>query len=366
MAIRFGKEYELLIGRATPLKDKIIPKVGGARLISKGTNSVGVPAQDFNSVPANFMVFRDFQITAKIGQTKDQSPVNEITITNISDDSIKRIKKDDTIILRAGYRQTSGDYLQNQSLIEDDQQPNIMVGQVIRVSTAFSGSDKVTSILCGDSVTTKKNSKISKSYGPDTRRLAVLRDLLDLAKTQGVPIGSIRLPEEGSNGLAIINSSFLSGYTAKGNLFDEIDRFCASLEMRAYTALGKLYVEPLKTVSIKDTLLKVSTDSSNTTIVKTPLSKSAVIFTVTPENVKNTIQPMDDNSGTASNANDGVDKTSLKLTTYLDGRISTDRVMRLRGFSELEYNGDYEITSVIHNLDFRGNAWDTEVTLRKL
>lgn len=354
----FDIDYELLIGRPYGLLAKVLPTTGEVRYIERGTNSTGIPSEDFCTVPQNFQRIAGYQLTAKISQTKDQSIKNRISVYNLDDDVISKFKKDDLIILRAGYKRG-----QNVGVEEDIQHPDIFVGQIIRVSTKYQGQDKITEFLCGEGITIKKNSKVSKSYPPGVSRLDVLRDLAQLSKQQGIPLGGIKLPTFYSDDYKVLQSSLLSGYTAKGNLFEEIERFCESVNMRSFTALGKLYIESKKVVTVDGESPRVPLTSSTAGVVTSDRVTSTTVFKVTPEAIKGRIFPMEDNSGTSSKAEGSSERTGLKFTLYLDGRISVNKVMRLLEQDEESYNGDYEITSVNHNIDYRGSTFETEVTL---
>jgi len=356
MADRFGREYELLIGRAATLTSQVIPQNEQGRRIERGSNNSETPTNtDFNSLPPGFQRIVGLQIRASIGQTKDQSPSNEIILTNASEAQIASIRADDTLILRAGYRQRASSSIQADEGDNQRQQPDIFVGQIIRIVTEHIGRNKETKILCGEAITVKKNSKISKSYTPGTTRLEVIEDLVSLVRTQGVPTGSIRVPEEGTEELATVSAPLLTGYTAKGNLFNEIERICLSSGMRSYTALGRVYVEPARRASVA---------SAGT--VEGVQQTSRILVTVTPESIKGTVEPLSDNTVGLSNANGSDGEQGIKLTTFLDGRISVNMVLRMVDFPQQRFNGDFEITSIVHELDFEGSAWDTKISGRKL
>lgn len=347
---------------------QVIPRTGEGRLISSGSNnSDTTPVKDFNSIPIDAQVITGLQLRASFGQTKDTSPTNILELTNMSDSQVSKLRKDDTVIMRAGYSEETGNFVQtSEEGVSRRQHPDLFVGQIIQVSTKHTDRDKITKILCGEAATIRKNSKVSKSWLPSTTRLKVLTDLAYLVKTQGMPIGSIRLPDSQFEEYKLLQKPFLTGYVAKGYLLDEIETLCQSLKMRSFTALGKLYIEPAKRSSLKSFVIKFPDSPGSNEAIEVPVQTSRLTVNVTPEDVKGTVEFLDDNAVGLSNANGSDNKRGISLTTFLDGRLSVNMICLLEGFNNPEINGYYETTSVNHKLDYRGSDWDTDLTLRRI
>ena len=364
---RFIYEYQLVIATPSRVNNFVIPqtlvspkKVGQGQ---DGASPDGIVLAtgdylDYNTIPAEAWYIDDLQITAEVNQSKEQGVPCTVEVTNLDPSIVKRIRKGSLIVLRAGYRQASGNFIQTSVGEGREQLQDIMVAQVIRVTTNSSEVDKVTRIDCAEGITVKKNSRISKTFLPLTTREGVIRGLLDQLKGQGIPTGRFKLPPTDSREYKILKAEYLTGYSCQGFLMDELEKICNACSLRVFMAIGKVYIEP--------------SSYTSTSIIPLPentLSSSEVIFVVTPDNVKGEVDEIDGDSDNTPNNSDGnKDKVGLALTTYLDGNISIDKVMRLENFVDEneDKNGEYRITSVTHNLDYRGDTWETTVTLRQL
>lgn len=367
---RFIAEYELILGRPRRLNSYIIPQtLVNPVKVQQGLNGVrpdgvrfsaspdGITLDngdylDYNSIPPKFWAFSDLQVTAEIDQTKEQATPCKITVYNLDDTVVKFLRKDDIVIFRAGYKQPTGDFVQTFAGELNESLPNLFVGQIQRVSTTFDDVNRVTVIDCSEGQTVRRNSRISYSWPPLTTRQKVLTDILGLLKNQGMPTGQFILPPEGSVEAEKLKKPFLSGYTVQGNTIDELEKLCKAFSLHCYTVLGKIYVEPSKVTQG----LVVPTQEK---------SQRKLVFTVTPDNVKGQIEPIDgDSNSEPTNANGKALSKSVGLSTYLDGRISVNLIMRLQGFDD--YDGDYEITSVKHRYNHREDGCETTVTLSSL
>lgn len=387
-AKNFLREYRLIIGRPEKTNNFVIPNsLADPRFIVRGTNGVSTsnsvsraPQQlsifkknlgeflYYDTIPAQYTEIKGLQIKASIAQSKQTGNPCMIEIYNLDQDTINNIKKDDLLILKAGYRTVAGDFIETTAGVGRLDLPDLFIGQVVQVRTEFPAEDSITHILCGEALTPKRNSKISKSYPANTTRLQVLNDLLDLLKTQGVPTGKVLLPSVGTIEREAVDAPLKMGYVAKGMLFNEIDRLCKSVNLRNFTALGKMYIEPIS--ETRNTNL-VQTESSRTT----RFAESTLVINIGPDQVKGSVQPMETTTGAMSNAGGNAKKPGLKLTTWLNGNISVDLVVRLKGFKQVNninsaldaVDGEYRIISVVHKLDYRSeDTWDTEVSLEAL
>lgn len=362
MSIRFGRQYQIIVGRPTQLAKFIIPiSVVNPRLINEGpyqtTDSGDVI--DWNSIPPEWYEIlgeksTDLQITADINQAKSVSVPCTIKIVNAGQDEINRVRKDDLVILRGGYKQVGGNFVQAVNVgVGREQWPDLFVGQVVRINTEQKGTDRVTTILCGEAITVKKNSKVSKSWVPQTTRADVLNDMVAMLQTQGIPLGRLTLPQVGSNERVILDKPLLMGYTIKGYLMDELETLCSNLGLRVYTATGKLYVEP-------NTLFLSPSNSTQ------QLPVSVEVFDITPDLVKGRVQTNSDNVGQSSNTAGDANTQGITFRVWLEGQVTIAKVVRLSGFQN-NFDGDYEITSVRHKLDFRSKStWDTIITAKRL
>lgn len=344
--IVFGRLYSLVVGRF----DRLVPKVKEnlfENLVTKVAynipDTIANPDGyiDFNTVPASFIEFNDNQLVAKIINNKDNTTPATIQLYNLDLEDAKQIKEDDMLILKAGYKQdvTKIQTAVGEGIVED--LPILFVGQVVIIRTYREEQDMITEIICGDSISVKKNVKVTASWPPGTTRLKVIQDMAKLAAANGVPTGSIQtrnlLPD--GKTLGTLNAAYIAGYSVQGFLFDELEKLCEASGMRAYTALGKLYVEPKQ------------------------VTRTVEVIRVTPAHIKGNIAPETDNTGKLSGENTN-NKTGLTLNLFLSGRIQPNQILSLSG--TLDYDGEYQITSVDHELNFRGEMWDTIVSCVKV
>lgn len=344
----FGRVYSLTVGRF----EQLVPKVKEnlfenlvTRVASGIPESIAAPRDtgyfDFNTIPAEFIEFVDNQMVARVIGKKENSTPASFQLYNVHPDDVKRIREDDLLILKAGYKQdvTRIQTTVGEGLVRD--LPVLFVGQVITIRTYREDQDLITEIICGDSITARKNVKITASWPPGTTRLKVIQDMVRIAASNGVPTGNIQtanlLPE--GKTISTLQARYLAGYSVQGMLFEELEKVCEASGMRSYTAVGKLYVEPKE------------------------VTRTLEVVRITPQNVKGSITPEADNSGVMSGENPD-NKVGITVNLFLNGRIQPDQILSISGYPD--HNGEYKINSVDHDLNFRGDSWDTTVSCVKL
>lgn len=351
-SIRFGRKYRILFAKKPEEYYYIPSSVVKPQLIDRGATPSGIPVfngdyYDFGQIPSRFWEITDeggkgLDFKTTIHQNKTTSTPIKIEFKNLEDAIVQQITKDDTIIIQAGYAQSTGRQIDIVGANEAyDRLSTLLVAQVADISTIWDGKDHVTSVVCGEALTVSKNAKISKSYSPFTPRIEVLNDMLGMLQSAGVPTAPVNL---GGDPLAkaIVETPFAIGYVAKGKLMEEIQTLAESMNLRVYTILGKVYVDSLFAPDTK------------------------LIFKVTPDNVIGIPQPATDNLTTASNSHGNRYKKNLKITVWLDGRVSLNKGVQLEGFEGF-IDGYYKIESISHRLHFRSKSlWLTDLTLNYL
>ena len=98
-----------------------------------------------------------------------------VTILNLSDSSINSIKKDQNIILNAGYRGDVG---------------TIFKGTLQKAYTRWSGVDKPTELTIGDGAQQWMTAHVNRAYGAGITASAILRDLIGMF---GLELGKLNL-----------------------------------------------------------------------------------------------------------------------------------------------------------------------------
>lgn len=141
----------------------------------------------------------------------------EVTIYNLSKDSVRRIKKNSKIRISAGY---------------DDDYGNIFYGQVLHIQTYWDGVDKVTNITLGDSSTSYRRLQYSRSFAPNVTNDEILLHLITRA---GLGIGDFD---------TVKNPVYPHGVNVSGKLQDLINRYAKASGSRFYVNKMRAYVRP--------------------------------------------------------------------------------------------------------------------------
>lgn len=121
---------------------------GGKKFESLGDNALNI----------------DFDIS--FGDSKEPD-VSEVTIYNLSDDSINQIKKDGYCLVNAGYKSLGN-------------KGNILSGDIEEVNTSWQGLDKLTKIKVSDGGKSWRKSWISKTYKENTKASLIMRDIVNV------------------------------------------------------------------------------------------------------------------------------------------------------------------------------------------
>lgn len=371
MPTSFGFSYEVILFTPDKVNNYIIPQtLVSPEKVSQGTNGLspdGIVLKskdylDFNTTSGkqysiNSYKGRGLQVKFEVNQSKEKGVPCNLTLFNLPPDIVDALEVDMSVIIRAGYRtQLSGDFIETSVGEGQSSLPDLFVGQIVAHTTTNNDVDVITDIICGEGVVVSRNSRVSKTFPKDTTRKGVIDGLLSYLKEHGVPLGKFTLPSSGSREERILNSPYLTGYSCYGYLMEELDKVCKAVNLRTFMVSGRLYIEPVST-----TIESIPLAPSITT-----RPQSAGVFTVAPSNVKGQVELSDaSGSNTPSNSNGKKKLSKLSLTTYLNGQISVDKVMKLSGFS-YDLDGEYKITSVGHVGDYSGGVWETRVTLEAL
>lgn len=108
----------------------------------------------------------DIDLDINFSDGKDPD-VSEVTIYNLSDDSINQIKKDGYCIVNAGYKKLGN-------------KGNILSGDIEEVTTTWQGLDKETKIKVTDGGKKWRKAKISKTYKENTKASTIMRDVINI------------------------------------------------------------------------------------------------------------------------------------------------------------------------------------------
>lgn len=371
MSNLYGRVYELTLVNYTELLQRSIPKsvilpnspyTGQSReipsLLAGSNKAIGYT--DFLTIPSDFTqhsnniastgdnarVITDLRIRANVVWNKESSAGSNtqesyIEVYNMAPNSRKFLGKNTTVMLKAGYEGTS-DTLEGL--------PLIVTGQAYRVVSTKTGEDTITKIFIKDAGFISNNFRISKWYTPPTSYREVIEDMAVELANKGLPTGYIQTGLQQfinfnyteADGIKqplmdLNNTVGLQGLSIFGFALDELKRVCTSIGYRAYTSLGKLYVEPVYSGGYKD------------------------YIQIGPDNVKGGIREEVDTSSKFQAQGDA--KGGIVVETFLDPRIKLDVGITINDIDE--YEGDYKITKITHKLDLEGKDWTTEVNCIK-
>ena len=140
-----------------------------------------------------------------------------ITIYNLSDNTIKQLKKDAEISIEAGYKGDTG---------------VVFSGYISKVETSHDGADRSTRIYALDDV---KDHKIeSISYKGGTKASYILEDLI--GKT-GIPVAVLSIRRD---------HTYKDSQTVSGDLMQAISKYAEVCGISVYVSKGKIYARYIK------------------------------------------------------------------------------------------------------------------------
>ncbi|MEA4805079.1 phage protein [Acetobacterium wieringae] len=114
----------------------------------------------------------DFNITFN---ADDEQPVNDVSIVNLTPETIRGIGNGQVVILNAGYGDNMG---------------NLLVGKISDVATTSDAVDRSLKLMVAPDVNVTLSTTVSKSYAPGTMASFVVKDLLNGI---GLEVGTIKL-----------------------------------------------------------------------------------------------------------------------------------------------------------------------------
>lgn len=144
---------------------------------------------------------------------------SEIRIWNLSQTTLNNIKKNDVLMINAGYTGDIG---------------MILHGRISAVRTKWEGVDKVTTINVLDAEDLSKRADIEIAFAKGTMASAIIKQL---AAQIGLPVAQMQLNKD---------YCYQEGYTANGNPAEIIADVAKDCGTSAYINKSKLYVRPLR------------------------------------------------------------------------------------------------------------------------
>lgn len=141
----------------------------------------------------------------------------EIVVYNLSDNTIKQLKKDAAISIEAGYKGDTG---------------VLFDGYITKVKTNYEDADKVTTIYAKDDI--KDHSIESIAFSAGTKASAILKTLI--GKT-GIPVAVFKPRRD---------HVYKDAQTVDGDLMDNIKQYAEVCGISVYVSKGKIYARHIK------------------------------------------------------------------------------------------------------------------------
>ncbi|MGI6014370.1 MAG: phage protein [Oscillospiraceae bacterium] len=141
----------------------------------------------------------------------------EIRVYNLSDSTIRQLKKDAVITVEAGYKGDTG---------------VIFRGYISTVKTAYNGADKETAITAIDDIA--EHTVESIAYAEYTKASYILKDLIDRT---GIPVAVFKIRRD---------HTYEDSQTVDGDLFENIRTYAEVCGISVYVSRGKIYARYIK------------------------------------------------------------------------------------------------------------------------
>lgn len=141
----------------------------------------------------------------------------EVSIYNLTDQSINDIKKDSKIVLNAGY---DGDY------------GSILLGDAKKIITEWERVDKITTIHVLDGPKEWLNTIFKRTYKEGIKASQILNDVL---ASTGLEIGAYKLP---------VDREYKGGKTINTTLQKAIAQIAKDCGAKSHVTRGKIFVRP--------------------------------------------------------------------------------------------------------------------------
>lgn len=142
---------------------------------------------------------------------------SEIRIFNLKSDTINRFKKNQKLVLNAGYRGDIG---------------VVLSGYISKVKTDHQGVDKVTTLYVLDSVPLNTSRTLNKAYKKNIKASQIIKDLLALLKLDA----KIQIVKD---------KTYAKGYTIDGEVVAALANLANECGGTFFMSKGKAYISPI-------------------------------------------------------------------------------------------------------------------------
>lgn len=335
-----GRIYEFTITNVTEQEDVVVPttsedvsSIGNTSFFSND-NIRAIPQDDLSKSriwSSGIGGSEGLRLQASIDKNNTNSNTNNASIKlyNISKEDLAFITttvKKRLVSLRAGYQSVINNAFED----EFDALPEIFSGDVVNIVSQRQGPDIVTTITAKDSASSLRNVNISKTFPKGKNKKDAIKEIVSSWGTVAFTNNSI------SSGSKFKSPSFTSSYTAYGSISNVLSELTKDEDLVWHITSSVFYL-----------------------ISKTEPKLVREII-VSSDNIVNEVTPVQNSNLNAKTPQ------GLNVKLFLDGAIDTDTSIKLNGVDDIQgtsVDGDYNVRTIKHYLDTRGNNWFTELTV---
>ena len=239
---------------------------------------------------------------------KEEPDVSEVTIYNLSEDSINEIKKQGYCIVNAGYREMGN-------------KACVVSGDIEDVTTDWEGLDKVTKIKVSDGGKEWRKAKLNKTYAEGTKASLIMQDLCGVLGYEVVEIN----PKE--------DITYKLGKTIKGYCSDSLKRLVKDTKSKMYINKKRITIRDEKKGNDIGFLLNTETGLvGNPTLNKDDSGDKTDLRNSEKKKKKNKEE-----------------KKTWKVICLLNAKIETDSIIKIESKT---CNGQFRVVSGKHTKDF--------------
>lgn len=239
---------------------------------------------------------------------KEEPDVSEVTIYNLSEDSINEIKKQGYCIVNAGYREMGN-------------KACVVSGDIEDVTTDWEGLDKVTKIKVSDGGKEWRQAKLNKTYAEGTKASLIMQDLCGVLGYEVVEIK----PKE--------DITYKLGKTIKGYCSDSLKRLVKDTKSKMYINKKRITIRDEKKGNDIGFLL-----NSETGLVGNPTL-----------NKDDSGDKTDLRNSEKKKKKNKEEKKTWKVICLLNAKIETDSIIKIESKT---CNGQFRVVSGKHTKDF--------------
>lgn len=239
---------------------------------------------------------------------KEEPDVSEVTIYNLSEDSINEIKKQGYCIVNAGYREMGN-------------KACVVSGDIEDVTTDWEGLDKVTKIKVSDGGKEWRQAKLNKTYAEGTKASLIMQDLCGVLGYEVVEIK----PKA--------DVTYKLGKTIKGYCSDSLKRLVKDTKSKMYINKKRITIRDEKKGNDIGFLL-----NSETGLVGNPTL-----------NKDDSGDKTDLRNSEKKKKKNKEEKKTWKVICLLNAKIETDSIIKIESKT---CNGQFRVVSGKHTKDF--------------